>query len=139
MAHAAWENLPLSSDAQAFITQMDELTEIHGAGQAGSAGILQNIAGILIGDFKLLQIGISLETGTHALKEQMERLRVIGDCGRDNGSAVLHIAVALALHAETDKTMPCQLCQKRAGYTADLPCKKHVPARSHARMHNIAS
>ena len=56
----------------------------------------------------------------------MKRLRVIRDRFRDNGGAVLHVAVALTLHAETDETMPRHLCQKSAGYTADLPREGHM-------------
>lgn len=119
-------DLPLRSRAQAFIAQMDELTQVHGTGQVGRAGVLQNIPSVLIGDAKLLQIGVRLSAGAHAFKEQMQGFGVIGNRGRNDRRAILHVTVALTLNTKANEAVSSQLSQQSAGHSADLPSKGHV-------------
>lgn len=119
-------DLPLRSRAQAFIAQMNELAQVHGTGQVGRTGVLQNIPSVLVRDAKFLQIGVRLSAGAHAFKEQMQGFGVVGNRGRDDRRAILHVTVALTLNAETDEAMPSQLSQQSAGHSADLPGKGHM-------------
>lgn len=119
-------DLPLGAVAAPQREEVEELPGVHGDGDVGSAGVRQEVPGVLVGDPKLLQLRVGLPYGAHDAVEDLLRLGVALDGGRGHERCGFHGDIPLALLGVGCHPVPHELVGERPGHPFDAESEHGV-------------